>query len=158
MGDLGVHRHILDVFHASSYLETLMLALGWEDTLRTQTRQHLLGGDLDIQRWLNSLSPPERTNLKAEAAIALCYLEKQAMLNHTTYPKFNHEGIGSGQVESANKAVFARRLKRSGACWLPALANAKALARAEYYETQYYATQPLAEFDLVRHQAFPRHI
>jgi hypothetical protein len=156
MGDLGVHRHILDVFHASSYLETLMLALGWDEALRTRTRQDLLRGDLDMQRWLNMLSPTERTQLDDEAQKALRYLEKQAALDHTTYPKFKHEGIeviGSGQVEGANKAVFSQRLKLSGARWLANLANAKALARAEYY-----AAQPIADFDHLRRLAFPRRI
>lgn len=154
MGDLGVHRHILDVFHASSYLETLMLALGWDEALRTHTRQDLLRGNLDVQRWLNMLSPTERITFDDEAQKALRYLEKQAALDHTTYPKFKHEGIeviGSGQVEGANKAVFSQRLKLSGARWLPNLANAKALARAEFY-----AAQPIVEFHQIRHRAFPQ--
>jgi len=156
MGDLGVHRHILDVFHASSYLETLMLALGWDEALRLHTRRDLLRGNLDVQRWLNTLSPSEHTMLDDEAQKALRYLEKQAALDHTTYPKFKHEGIeviGSGQIEGANKAVFSQRLKLSGARWLPNFANAKALARAEYY-----ATQPIADFHQVRHLAFPQRL
>jgi hypothetical protein len=156
MGDLGVHRHILDVFHASTYLETLMLALGWEEPLRTRTRHDLLRGHLDVQRWLNTLSPTERTTLNDEAQKALRYLEKQAALDHTTYPKFKHEGIeviGSGQIEGANKAVFSQRLKLSGARWLPSLANAKALARAEYY-----AAQPIVEFHQIRKLAFPQRV
>lgn len=156
MGDLGVHRHILDVFHASSYLETLMLALGWDEALRTHTRLDLLRGNLDVQRWLNTLSPGERTTLDDEAQKALRYLEKQAALDHTTYPKFKHEGIeviGSGQVEGANKAIFSQRLKLSGARWLPNLANAKALARAEYY-----AAQPMADFHQIRQLAFPKRL
>ena len=156
MGDLGVHRHILDVFHASTYLETLMLALGWDEALRTHTRQDLLRGNLDVQCWLNRLSPTERTTLNDEALKALRYLEKQAALDHTTYPKFKQEGIdviGSGQVEGANKAVFSQRLKLSGARWLPNSANAKALARAEYY-----ATQPIADFHHIRLLAFPNRI
>jgi hypothetical protein len=156
MGDLGVHRHILDVFHASSYLETLMLALGWDEALRTHTRQDLLRGNLDVQRWLNTLSPSERTTLDDDAQKALRYLEKQAALDHTTYPKFKPEGIeviGSGQVEGANKAVFSQRLKLSGARWLPDLANAKALARAEFY-----ATEPIADFHQIRKLAFPQRL
>jgi hypothetical protein len=156
MGDLGVHRHILDVFHASSYLETLMLALGWDESLRSHTRQDLLRGNLDVQRWLNTLSPSERTTLDDDAQKALRYLEKQAALDHTTYPKFKDEGIeviGSGQVEGANKAVFSQRLKLSGARWLPTLANAKALARAEFY-----ANQPIAEFHYIRKRAFPQQV
>jgi hypothetical protein len=80
MGDLGVHRHILDVFHASTYLETLMLALGWDEALRTHTRQDLLRGNLDVQRWLNTLSPTERTTLNDEAQKALRYLENKRLL------------------------------------------------------------------------------
>lgn len=156
MGDLGVHRHILDVFPASSYVETVMLALGWEESLRIQTRQTLLRGDLDIQHWLNTLSPTERMSLDDDVIKALRYLEKQADLDHTTYPKFKQEGIeviGSGQVEGANKAVFSQRLKLSGARWLPQLANAKAFARAEYY-----ACQPIADFHHIRHLAFPQRL
>jgi hypothetical protein len=154
MGDLGVHRHILDVFHASTYLETVMLALGWEEALRMQTRQNLLRGNLDIQHWLNTLSPTECTTLKDDALKALRYLEKQASLDHTTYPKFKNEGIeviGSGQVEGANKAVFSQRLKLSGARWLPNLANAKALARADYF-----AFQSMIDFHHIRKLAFPQ--
>jgi hypothetical protein len=92
--------------------------------------------------------------LNDEALTALRYLEKQAALDHTTYPKFKLEGlevIGSGQVEGANKALFSQRLKLAGARWLPHLANAKALARAEYY-----AARPMADFHKVRHLAFPQ--
>ncbi len=38
--DLGVHRHVLDVFHASQYLETVMIALAWSDKNDSSIVEH----------------------------------------------------------------------------------------------------------------------
>jgi hypothetical protein len=119
MGDLGVHRHILDVYHASGYFETLLLALGWLDAERQRERRALLRGEIDVQTWLNQ-HVPAGVVLNEEAEKALNYLSKQALLEHTCYVRFRAEGlevIGSGQIEGANKSVIGGRLNISGARW-----------------------------------------
>lgn len=152
MGELGVHRHILDVYHASTYLETLMLHLGWTEEARELERRALLRGELDIQIWLNHFVPAGVT-LAVEGMKALSYLEKQALLDHTCYPQFKQEGIvviGSGQIEGANKAVIGGRLNLSGAHWSERGACSMALARA-----QFHSVRPIMPLDHIRHQAFP---
>lgn len=153
MGDLGVHRHILDVFHASQYLEKLMVGLSWDEGRRASTRSSLLRGEIDVRAWLNVNVPTNpHPPLSDEVKGALSYLERQAELEHTTYPKFKAQGIeviGSGQVEGVNKSVIAARLKVSGARWREQGANGKAFARAEYE-----AERSVVSFDVVRQQAF----
>jgi hypothetical protein len=153
MGDLGVHRHILDVYHASTYFETLMLGLGWSDSTRETQRRALLRGATDVQRWLNQHVPAE-VSLNEEARTALAYLSKQALLDHTCYPRFRAEGlevIGSGQIEGANKSVIGGRLNISGAHWSEEGAQGMVFVRAEYH-----SHRALTDFHEVRHQAFPR--
>ncbi|PZA05668.1 hypothetical protein DNA98_17565, partial [Meiothermus sp. Pnk-1] len=56
------------------------------------------------QRWLNLNLRDQPIN--PEAHQALRFLQKQAHLDHTDYPRFKREGIeviGSGQIEGANK-------------------------------------------------------
>jgi len=151
MGDLGVHQHILDVFHTSQYLEKLMVGLAWDEADRSSTRSALLRGEVDVRAWLN-VNVPANPKLVDEARGALSYLEKQAELEHTTYPKFKAQGIeviGSGQVEGANKSLIGARLKVSGARWREQGANGKAFARAEYE-----AERCVVVFDVVRQRAF----
>lgn len=153
MGDLGVHRHILDVYHASTYFDTLMLGLGWQEPERARCRRALLRGEVDVQTWLNQHVPAE-ANLNEEAQTALAYLSKQALLDHTCYPRFRAEGlevIGSGQIEGANKSVIGSRLNLSGARWSEGGAQGMVFVRAEYY-----SHRALTDFHQVRHQAFPR--
>jgi hypothetical protein len=151
MGDLGVHRHILDVYHASTYLETLLLGLGWPEEQRLEQRKSLVNGEISLQRWLNRhLHNP---SLDEAGRKALAFLEKQAQLDHTDYPRFKHEGlevIGSGQIEGANKHIIGQRLKITGAHWSVSGADAKALARS-----QFFTLTPVTSFDLLRLQAFP---
>jgi hypothetical protein len=153
MGDLGVHRHILDVYHASTYFETLMLGLGWQEPEREVERRTLLRGNIDVQTWLNKHVPAQAV-LNEDARAALAYLSKQARLDHTCYPRFRAEGlevIGSGQIEGANKSVIGARLNISGAHWSQEGAQGMVFARAEYY-----SHRVLTDFHQVRHQAFPR--
>lgn len=151
MGDLGVHRHILDVYHASTYFETLMLALGWQEPERELERRALLRGEIDVQKWLNK-HVPSGAELNEEAQSALAYLSKQAMLDHTCYPKFKAEGIeviGSGQIEGANKALIGGRLNVSGARWCEAGGRGMAFVRGEYF-----SYRPVTDFHTTRQQAF----
>lgn len=152
MGDLGVHRHILDVYHASTYFEILLLALNQSEAERQQARRSLLRGEIDVQTWLNQQIPAD-TVLNDEAQKALAYLSKQALLEHTCYPRFRAEGlevIGSGQIEGANKSVIGGRLNISGAHWSEQGAQGMAFVRA-----QYYSHRALTDFHKVRLQAFP---
>lgn len=153
MGDLGVSRHILDVYHASSYFERLMLALTWDEAQRRKARRRLLEGRIDLQAWLNRYVKNELA-LSEDGQEALAYLHKQALLDHTCYPTFKAQGIeviGSGQIEGANKFVIGGRLKLSGAHWSEAGARDMAFTRA-----QSYSRQPLNTFHRLRHLAFPQ--
>lgn len=153
--DLGVHRHVLDVFHASGYLETVMVGLGWTDQERLETRRAWLRGEVDGLMWLNwHVTPAGCAGLATEARVALAYLERQAFLGRMAYPAFKREGfevIGSGQVEGANKSVLAARLRVSGAIWSEVGADAKAFARGLWA-----SRRRVVEFDQVRLIAFPR--
>jgi hypothetical protein len=150
-GDLGAKRHILDVYHASTYFETLMVGLGYSDSQRLEQRQALLRGEINIQQWLNLNI--RNHSLDEASQKALNFLQKQANLDHTNYPKFRPEGlevIGSGQIEGANKHVIGGRLKITGAHWAESAANAKALVRSRFF-----SLVPITDFDTVRHAAFP---
>ena len=150
MGDLGVQQHILDVFHASTYLETVMLALRWDDPKRMTTRQSLLRGQLNVQTWLNLL--PTQTFSDETVRKAVQYLQQQSLLGHTDYPAFRARGlevIGSGQIEGANKAVIGARLNVCGAHWTVLGANDMVFARAERV-----SERPITHFHTIRQLAF----
>jgi hypothetical protein len=153
--DLGVHRHVLDVFHASQYLETVMVALSWSDSQRLEHRRDWLRGEVDGLAWLNWHVTPDRSAGFDEVALkAFGYLNRQAFLGRLAYPTFKREGfevIGSGQIEGANKSVLAARLRVSGAIWSEVGADAKAFARGLWA-----SRRRVVEFDQVRLTAFPR--
>ncbi len=98
--DLGVHRHVLDVFHASQYLETVMVGLGWSDSQRLEHRRDWLHGEVDGLAWLNWHVTPDRSaGFDAVAQKAFGYLNRQAFLGRLAYPALKREGfevIGSG--------------------------------------------------------------
>jgi hypothetical protein len=153
--DTCVNYHVLDVFHASSYLETLMLGLGWNEPERSAERCCLQRGQIDLRAWLNVHVRPEKVqDLTTEPLKALQYLERQTELLHTTYPKFKALGlevIGSGEIEGANKSVIGSRLKVSGAQWSTCGAHAKSFARGMWASQREVIT-----FDQVRFETFPR--
>jgi len=67
---------------------------------------------------------------------ALRFLQKQAHLDPTDYPRFRREGIqviGSGQIEGANKHVIGPRLKITGVHWSESGASAKARVRSRFF-------------------------
>ena len=152
---VDVNHHILDVFHASSYFETLMIGLGWSDAQRTTERAALLRGEIDVFAWLNwNVTNSQRAGLRNETLQAFSYLERQSTLLHTTYPRFKALGlevIGSGAIEGANKSVIGSRLKVSGAQWVESGASAKSFVRA-----MNSSVQTLVSFDEARFNAFPR--
>jgi hypothetical protein len=153
--DAMVNYHILDVFHASSYFETLMVGLGWDETRRKEERSRLLRGELDVQHWLNWNVPLSLSqDFSDETRKALSYLEKQSELLHTTYPRFKRLGlevIGSGEIEGANKSVIGSRLKVSGAQWSESGANAKSFNRG-----MWASARNIIAFEDARFEAFPR--
>jgi hypothetical protein len=153
--DALVNYHILDVFHASSYFETLMVGLGWDESRRKEERSRLLRGELDVQLWLNwNVSLVVSQGFDDETSKALSYLEKQSELLHTTYPRFKSLGlevIGSGEIEGANKSVIGSRLKVSGAQWSESGANAKSFNRG-----MWASARNIVAFEDSRFEAFPR--
>lgn len=150
-----VNHHILDVFHASSYFETLMVELGWSEQQRSKERAALLRGEIDVFAWLNwNVTSAGQAGLKLEGLKAFSYLERQSNLLHTTYPRFKALGlevIGSGEIEGANKSVIGARLKVSGAQWVECGASAKSFVRA-----MNSSVRALVSFDEARFHAFPR--
>jgi hypothetical protein len=161
--DACVNVHILDVFHAAEYFETVLLGLGWNEAARGAERGRLLRGEIDMRSWLNFHITPSRTQalalepngtLKLKVSQALAYLEKQTELLHTTYPRFKALGlevIGSGEIEGANKSVIGARLKVSGAQWSEVGANAKSFARGVWSSVRGFVS-----FEELRFKAFPR--
>lgn len=153
--ELGVYQHILDVFHASQYLERVMLGLGWNEADRDLERDKLLAGQTGLQAWLNCfITSATRPRLNQDALEALAYLQRQASLHHTNYPHFLQQGfdiIGSGRIEGANKSVIGARLKVSGAQWLIKGADAKSFARA-----MSVSKHRILPFHHVRLAAFPQ--
>ncbi len=156
LANLGVHRHVLDVFHAASYFQTLLEGLDWEVETREQARRSLLRGEFNVQEWLNWHITPlvlAKVNKISEAKTALLYLENQSRLLKTDYKRFKAEGfevIGSGEVEGSNKSVLAARLRISGARWGDG-GDGKAFARG-----MNASVRPILEFDAIRMTAFPQ--
>jgi hypothetical protein len=156
MANLGVKRHILDVYHAATYFQTLLEGLGWDEQAREKERRCLLRGEFDVQKWLNFYITPTTlavVNANSEAKAALSYLENQSRLLKTDYKRFKAEGfevIGSGEIEGANKSVLARRLRISGARWGEG-GDGKAFARG-----MGASVRPILEFDSIRLTAFPQ--
>ena len=156
MANLGVKRHILDVYHAATYFQNLLGGLGWEEKAKEQERRCLLRGEFDVQKWLNwNITPTTlaKVNTDPVAKTALLYLENQSRLLKTDYKRFKEEGfevIGSGEVEGSNKSVLARRLRISGARWGDG-GDGKAFARG-----MDASVRPILDFDAIRLTAFPQ--
>jgi hypothetical protein len=156
MANVGVHRHVLDVFHAATYFQTLLESLGWGVEAREAERRCLLRGDFNVQEWLNWYVTPlvlAEVNKKPEGKAALSYLENQSKLMKTDYKRFKAEGfevIGSGEVEGSNKSVLASRLRISGARWGDG-GDGKAFARG-----MDASACSILGFDPIRLTAFPQ--
>ena len=56
---LGVEQHILDVFHSSEYLNTVMLALGWDENERQPHRRRWVAGEVRARDWLRDHVPED---------------------------------------------------------------------------------------------------
>ena len=117
---LGVQQRILDVYHASQYLDTLMKALGYDDAHRQAHRASWCRGDINARVWLKQHvwdKQLDSSTWSQEARSALEYLDKR--LDQMDYWSFRQKGypIGSGAIESANKSVIGARMKRAGMRW-----------------------------------------
>ena len=150
--DLGITVRILDVYHATLYLDKVMLALGWNEEQRLAERCSWLRGDINAKVWLNHYIPhnPEVWLTWAdEAQAALVYLDKR--LEQMNYFDFRELGypIGSGQIEGANKSVIGARMKRGGMRWSHQGINRMALLRS-----QQCSAKPFLDFHSIRLLAF----
>jgi len=143
--------HITDVYHACEYLDTVMQALGWDETARQEQRRNWYRGQLNARDWLAQHLPDPNVWLAWDehAQTALRYLETR--LDSMDYARFSQLGypIGSGQVEAMNKAVIGHRMKRSGMHWSKEGAASMAALRA-----QTCAKFPLVSFEDLRFHAF----
>lgn len=150
--DLGVSVRILDVFHATEYLDTVMLALGWDEDKRQAERASWYRGDINARVWLAHYLPdPEHwLTWDEKAQLALQYLEQR--LEQMDYFDFKEHGypIGSGVIEGAANSVIAARMRRSGMRWSHSGINRMATLRAEFA-----SHQPILDFRDVRLAAFP---
>ncbi|MCJ7623875.1 MAG: ISKra4 family transposase [Anaerolineaceae bacterium] len=127
---------IVDWYHACEYLQpiadTLFTSGGEEKKTWVQEMQDLLweGEVSDVISACHALLDHPAAADPARSA-ATYYSNNQARMN---YAYFRQQGyfIGSGTVESACKQIVSMRLKRSGARWTFAGAQATAKARAAW--------------------------
>lgn len=150
--ELGVEVRILDVYHATQYLERVMLAMGWPQAQREAERASWQRGDINTRVWLNHYLPDSTLWLSwnEESQAALRYLESR--LAQMDYFDFKEQGypIGSGVIEGANKSIIGARMKRGGMRWSHKGINRMATMRCEQA-----SARPLINFDLTRLIAFP---
>ena len=143
---------VLDVFHAVSYVDTVMEQLGWDEQTRLQERRAWLRGEHDAGTWLTTYLPsPERRQHWSDAGcVAARYLLERVLQMH--YPAYRARGwpIGSGQIEGANKSVIGHRMKRAGQHWSRSGAAGIAALRSRAASV----SNPLP-FPTLRHRAFP---
>jgi len=143
--------YLIDVYHATSYLDTVMTALGWDEQRRARHRRKWCKGQSYASYWLKHYIP-DVTIVKTwsdDAQTAYRYLEKRQ--DHMNYKQHKAKDypIGSGQVEGMNKAVIGKRMKQSGMQWSPEGAAAMATQRS-----QFCAAKPLGSFQQIRQLAF----
>lgn len=150
--ELGVRVRILDVYHATLYLERVMCAMGWPQVRRKAGRASWQRGDINARIWLKHYLPDPEQWLawNEEDQAALRYLESR--LAQMDYFDFKEQGypIGSGVIEGANKSIIGARMKRGGMRWSHEGINRMATMRCEQA-----SAQPLINFDLTRLIAFP---
>ena len=150
--ELGVKVRILDVYHATLYLERVMLAMGWCRERREAERASWQRGDINARVWLKHYLPdPERwLAWNEEDQAALRYLESR--LEQMDYFDFKEQGypIGSGVIEGTNKSIIGARMKRGGMRWSYEGINRMATMRCEQA-----SAKPLLDFHLTRKVAFP---
>lgn len=147
---LGI-AYVIDVFHAVAYLETIMQEMGWDDAKRIRHRHNWYRAKSYASYWLKHYLPkPDGiATWSEEAQRAYKYLKSRQ--EHMDYKHHKAQGypIGSGQVESMNKAVIGKRMKQSGMQWSQHGAEAMAVQRS-----QLCAEHSIVSFEDVRQHAF----
>lgn len=150
--ELGVDVRILDVFHATEYLDVVMKALGWDDEKRSAERASWCRGDVNARVWLQHYLPTPNIWLDWDdiAKNALHYLDQR--LDQMDYADFKalDYPIGSGVIEGAAKSVIGSRMKRSGMRW-----SHDGINRMASLRTHFASHQSIATFHHVRVAAFP---
>lgn len=148
---LGVEQRILDVYHATLYLEKVMLAMQWSEAEREAQRRLWLRGEVNARDWLRDFLPQPQVWLQwtAKAQSALRYLEQR--LDHMDYHLYKEQGwpIGSGQIEGANKSVIGARMKRGGMRW-----SREGIPRMAALRSAQLSKRPLVGFHATRLEAF----
>ena len=148
---LAVKQRILDVYHATEYLDKVMKALGYTAEQRQAERASWCRGDINARVWFeHHLSQHRDTSgWSDEAQDALTYLQKR--FDQMDYWSFKEQGfpIGSGAIEGANKSVIGARMKRSGMRWSHHGINRMAAMRS--LQT---TANPWFDFHHIRLQAF----
>ena len=148
---LGVKQRILDVYHATLYLERVLLAMAWPEAEREAERRLWLRGEVNARDWfLDCLPPPQLcSQWSAEAKTALRYLEGR--LDNMDYKDYKDKGwpVGSGQIEGANKSVIGARMKRGGMRW-----SQRGVSRMAALRSAQLSKRPLADFRETRLAAF----
>ena len=148
---LGVEQRILDVYHASLYLDRVLVALGWDEAEREVERRAWRRGEVNARDWLRDFLPQPRVWLRwpTEAQAALAYLEQR--LDQMDYRDYKSKGwpIGSGQIEGANKSVIGGRMKRGGMRW-----SRDGIPRMAALRSAQLSRRPLADFHATRLEAF----
>lgn len=149
--DLGVDVRILDVYHATGYLDEVMLALGYDDDTRLAHRCSWQRGDINARVWLEHYLPEPEVWLawRDSARTALRYLETR--LDQMDYFDFKARGypIGSGQIEGANKSVIGARMKRGGMRW-----SKQGIDRMAVMRSNQCSAKPFLDFHTTRSLAF----
>ena len=148
---LGTLQRILDVYHATLYLERVLLAMAWPATERETERRRWLRGEVNARNWFLAYLPPPQvcSHWSAEARTALRYLQQR--LDNMDYKDYKDKGwpIGSGQIEGANKSVIGARMKRGGMRW-----SQRGISRMAALRTAQLSKRPLADFHETRMAAF----
>jgi hypothetical protein len=150
---------VIDVFHATQYLDTLLIQLGWTESERHIERAIWLRGEINVLEWLKTYCPPptapQRQDWPEDAKTAIEYLEQRSnRMNYKDYKAINWP-IGSGQIEGMNKHLIGSRMKRSGMQWSRPGAARMAALRAETYANPH---RKITDFNTLRFVAFPVHL
>ena len=148
---LGVKQRILDVYHATEYLDKVMKALEYCPEKRDAERASWCRGDINARLWFkHHLNEDcDTSTWSDEAQDALRYLQKR--FDQMDYWSFREQGfpIGSGAIEGANKSVIGSRMKRSGMRW-----SHKGINRMAAMRSLQTTSQPWLDFHNIRLQAF----
>ena len=94
LNELGSQHSLLDIFHAVSYLDTLLQTLAYSDAERLEERKRWLRGEVDGEKWLHktqvhcNLTDTLRQTWADEAKTAWNYLQTHAARGLLAYPAF----------------------------------------------------------------------